>query len=57
MEPLNTTRARRLVRMLKKLIAQEHLYSDEQIKDMKKQLKVVQEEMNNLDIKLKKGFG
>ncbi len=43
--------------MLKKLIAQEHLYSDEQIKDMKKQLKVVQEEMNNLDIKLKKGFG
>jgi len=57
MEPLDTTRARRLVRMLKRLIAQEHLYTDEQLKDMKKQLKVVQEEMDNLDIKLKKGFG
>ena len=56
MEPLDTTRARRLVRILKRLIAQEHLYTDEQLKDMKKQLKVVQEEMDNLDSKLKKGF-
>ena len=51
------TRAKRLVKILKRLIAQEHLYTDEQLKDMKKQLKVVQEEMDNLDIKLKKGFG
>ena len=54
---LDTSRARRLVKMLKRLIAQEHLYSDEQLKDMKKQLRVVQEEMDNLDSKLKKGFG
>jgi hypothetical protein len=53
---LDTSRARRLVKMLKRLIAQEHLYSDEQLKDMKKQLRVVQEEMDNLDSKLKKGF-
>ena len=53
---LDTSRARRLVKMLKRLIAQEHLYSDEQLKDMKKQLRVVQEEMDNLDTKLKKGF-
>ena len=53
----DTTRAKRLVKLLKRLIAQEHLYTDEQLKDMKKQLKVVQEEMDNLDIKLKKGFG
>ena len=57
MEPLDTTRARRLVRMLKRLIAQEHLYTDEQLKDIKKQLRVVEEEMNNLKSKLKKGFG
>ena len=50
------SRARRLVKMLKRLIAQEHLYSDEQLKDMKKQLRVVQEEMDILDSKLKKGF-
>ena len=54
---IDTSRARRLVKMLKRLIAQEHLYSDEQLKDMKKQLRVVEEEMNNLDSKLKKGFG
>ena len=53
---LDTSRARRLVKMLKRLIAQDHLYSDEQLKDMKKQLRVVQEEMDNLDSKLKKGF-
>tara|TARA_R100001509_G_scaffold83440_1_gene47149 strand:+ start:76 stop:252 length:177 start_codon:yes stop_codon:yes gene_type:complete len=52
----DTSRARRLVKMLKRLIAQEHLYSDEQLKDMKKQLRVVQEEMDILDSKLKKGF-
>ena len=53
---LDTSRARRLVKILKRLIAQEHLYSDEQLKDMKKQLRLVQEEMDNLDSKLKKGF-
>ena len=54
---LDTSRARRRDKMLKRLIAQEHLYSDEQLKDMKKQLRLVQEEMDNLDSKLKKGFG
>ena len=53
---LDTSRARRLVKMLKRLIAQDHLYTDQQLKDMKKQLRVVQEEMDNLDSKLKKGF-
>ena len=52
----DTARAKRLVKLLKRLIAQEHLYTDEQLKDMKKQLRVVQEEMDNLDSKLKKGF-
>ena len=53
----DTARAKRLVKLLKRLIAQEHLYTDEQLKDMKKQLRVVQEEVNNIDSKLKKGFG
>jgi len=53
----DTARAKRLVKLLKRLIAQEYLYTDEQLKDMKKQLRVVEEEMNNLDSKLKKGFG
>ena len=53
----DNARAKRLVKLLKRLIAQEHLYTDEQLKDMKKQLRVVEEEMYNLDSKLKKGFG
>ena len=54
---INTTRAKRLVRLLKRLIAQEYLYTEEQLKGMKKQLRVVEEEMNNLNSQLKKGFG
>ena len=53
----NTARAKRLVKLLKKLIAQEYLYSEEQVIEMKRQLRVVKEEMNNLNTKLKRGFG
>ncbi len=38
-------------------IAQEYLYTEEQIIEMKRQLRVVKEEMNNLNTKLKRGFG
>ena len=51
------TRAKRLVKVLEKIIAQEYLYTEEQIIEMKKQLRVVKEEMNNLNTKLKRGFG
>tara|TARA_B100000212_G_C27001455_1_gene375198 strand:+ start:217 stop:387 length:171 start_codon:yes stop_codon:yes gene_type:complete len=51
------TRTKKLVKLLEKLIAQEYLYSEEQIIKMKKQLRVVKEEMNNLNTKLKRGFG
>ena len=44
-------------KLLERLIAQEHLYSEEQLKDMKKQLRVAKEEMNILNTKLKRGFG
>ena len=51
------TRAKRLVKVLEKLIAQEHLYTDEQLKEMKQALRVVKKEMNILNTKLKRGFG
>ena len=51
------TRAKKLVKVLEKIIAQEHLYTDEQLREMKRQLRVVKEEMNNLNTKLKRGFG
>ena len=57
MDMQTNTRTKKLVKLLEKLIAQEYLYSEEQIIEMKKQLRVVKEEMNNLNTKLKRGFG
>jgi len=51
------TRAKRLVKVLEKLIAQEHLYTDEQLREMKQALRVVKKEMDILNTKLKRGFG
>ena len=49
------TRAQRLVKMLERLLKQEHLYSDEQLKTIKSQLRVVKEEL--AQSKVSKGFG
>ena len=57
MDMRTNTRTKKLVKLLERLIAQEYLYSEEQIIKMKKQLRVVKEEMNTLNTKLKRGFG
>ena len=57
MDMQTNTRTKKLVKILEKLIAQEYLYSEEQVIEMKRQLRVVKEEMNNLNTKLKRGFG
>ena len=57
MDMRTNTRTKKLVKLLERLIAQEYLYSEEQVIKMKKQLRVVKEEMNNLNTKLKRGFG
>ena len=51
------TRAKRLVKVLEKIIAQEHLYTDEQLREMKQALRVVKKEMDILNTILKRGFG
>ena len=50
-------RAKKLVKLLERLIGQDHLYSDEQLKQMKAQLRVVKEELAELEAKTSKGFG
>jgi len=50
-------RARELVRTLEKVIKQEHLYTDEELKNLKSQLRVIKEEIANIDNALSKGFG
>ena len=52
-----TSRSKQLVKLLKKLIKQEHLYSDKQLKEMKSQLRVVETELVQLEKLTSKGFG
>ena len=52
-----TNRIRKLIKLLEKLIKQEHLYSTEKIIEMKQQLRVVKQELADLEAKTSKGFG
>lgn len=50
-------RAKKLIKLLKRLLKQEHLYSEEQLVEMKSQLRVLEEEFAQLEAKTSKGFG
>jgi len=52
-----TSRAKKLVKLLEKLIKQDHLYTDEKIQEMKTQLRVVKEQIKDLEAQTSKGFG
>ena len=52
-----TKRVKELVKLLEKLTKQDHLYSGEKIKEMKAQLRVVKEELAQIEAKYSKGFG
>jgi hypothetical protein len=52
-----TNRARELVKLLERMTKQEHLYSPEKLIEMKKQLRVVKQELAELEAKTSKGFG
>ena len=52
-----TTRAKKLVKLLERLIKQDHLYTDDKIKEMKEQLRAVKEEIAQLEVQTSKGFG
>ena len=51
------SRAKKLVKLLERLVKQEHLYTDDKIIEMKAQLRVVKEELADLETKISKGFG
>ena len=52
-----SVRAKKLVKLLERLIKQDHLYSNEELKQMKSQLRVIKEELAELEAKTSKGFG
>ena len=54
---IQTSRARRLVKMLERLLKQDYLYTDTQLKEMKAQLRVLKEELAVAEAKTSKGFG
>ena len=52
-----TNRARRMIKMLERLIKKDYLYTDDELKLMKSQLRLVKEELDAVDAKNSKGFG
>ena len=57
MKQKTTNRARELVKLLERMTKQEHLYSAEKLIEMKQQLRVVKQELAELEAKTSKGFG
>jgi len=57
MMDMQINRAKKLVKLLERLVKQEHLYTEEKIIEMKAQLRVVKEELAELEKKTSKGFG
>ena len=49
-------RAKRIVKMLERLISKDYLYTEEELKMMKSQLRVVKEELSAVEAKSSKGF-
>ena len=49
-------RQRKLIKLLKKLIKQDYLYTDEKLREMKQTLKLAEEEFAELESKESKGF-
>ena len=57
MTVMQTDRARKLIKLMNRMLKQDHLYSGEQIKEMKAQLRVVKEQLSELEAETSKGFG
>ena len=51
------SRAKRLVKMLERLVKQPYLYDEEQNKLIREQLKVAKNELAKIEEKTSKGFG
>jgi hypothetical protein len=51
------SRGKELIKLLERLIKQDHLYSGEQLKEMKSQLRSLKEELSKIESYTSKGFG
>ena len=46
-----------MMKLLRRLIKQEHLYSPQQLIEMKGQLRILEKELSELEAQTSKGFG
>jgi uncharacterized membrane protein (DUF106 family) len=53
----DTSRAKRLVKLLERLIKQDYLYDEERIVEMKKELSNLKEQISEIEKQNYKGFG
>ena len=51
------SRAKQLVKLLERMLKQYHLFSEEQIVEIKQQLRVVKKELAEVEAQTSKGFG
>ena len=51
------SRAKRVVRMLERVLKKDHLYNDEELKLIREQLKVARNELARIQEQTSKGFG
>ena len=52
-----TDRAKRMLNLLKRLVKEEYLYTDDKLKEVKSQIKILEEEIAQRKLKVSKGFG
>ena len=50
-------KAKKLVKLMYRLIKQDHLYSPEKLREMKSQVKILKEEIAKIEAQTSKGFG
>jgi len=51
------SRSKKLIKLLERLIKQDHLYTEEKIIEMKVQLRELKEQLAEIEKKTSKGFG
>ena len=52
-----TSRARKMLNLLKRLVKQDYLYTDEKLKEIKSQIKILEQEISEIEKRTFKGFG
>jgi len=54
---IQTSRAKEMLTLLKRLVKNEYLYTEEKMREVKSQIKILEEEISAMESKNSKGFG